>query len=64
MFANYGKHDRADLFATLDSRLPSTFLINELVRIRSRMFHRLSDEALHDVKAINAILNTLYYRGQ
>ena len=64
MYANAGKYNRADLRATLDSRLPSTFLINELVLIRSRMFRRLSDEALSDVKAINAILNTLYYRGQ
>ena len=62
MYANYDRTNRADLIAILDSRLPSAFLSKELVLIRSRMFRRLSDEALSDVKAINAILNTLYYR--
>jgi hypothetical protein len=48
--------------ALLDSTLPRAFLINELRRIRARMFHRLSDEGLSDVVATNSILNALYYR--
>jgi hypothetical protein len=64
MYASDGKDGRTDPRAILDSRLPSTFLIKELVQIRSRTLRRLSDEALSDVKAINAILNTLHYRTQ
>ena len=62
MYKNYGKDDITDPRAILDSTLPRTFLINELWRIRARMFHRLSDEALHDVLATNSILSALYYR--
>ena len=62
MFENNGRDDITDPSAVLDSTLPRTFLINELLRIRARMFRRLSNEALSDVVATNAILNTLYYR--
>lgn len=64
MFENDGKDDITDPRAILDSRLSRTFLVSELIRIRSRMFRRLSDEALSDVVATNAILNALYYREQ
>jgi hypothetical protein len=59
---NNGKYDKTDLIAILDSTLPRTFLINELLRIRARTFRRLSDEGLTDVLATNSILNALYYR--
>lgn len=62
MYENNGKDDITDPNAVLDSTLPRTFLINELLRIRSRMFRRLSDEGLSDVVATNALLNALYYR--
>jgi hypothetical protein len=62
MYANDGKDDITDPRAILDSSLPRTFLINELQRIRARMFRRLSDEALSDVRGTNSILNVLYYR--
>jgi hypothetical protein len=64
MYENYGKDDEISPEAVLNSDLPRDFLINELLRIRSRMFYRLSDEALSDVVMTNAILNTLYYRDQ
>ncbi len=64
MFENNGKDDNTDPRAILDSRLSRTFLVNELIRIRSRMFRRLSDEALSDVVATNAVLNALHYREQ
>ena len=62
MYENYGKDDTTEPSAVLDSTLPRTFLINELLRIRARMFRRLSDEGLSDVVGTNTILNALYYR--
>ena len=62
MYENYGKDDTTEPSAVLDSTLPRTFLINELLRIRARMFRRLSDEGLSDVVGTNSILNALYYR--
>ncbi|MEW6331091.1 MAG: hypothetical protein AB1560_06510 [Pseudomonadota bacterium] len=64
MYENYGKDDEISPEAVLNSDLPRDFLINELIRIRSRMFYRLSDEALSDVVMTNAIMNTLYYKNQ
>ena len=64
MYENYGKDKDTNPGAVLDSGLPKDFLINELQRIRSRMFNRLSDEALHDVEMTNAILSALYYRSK
>ncbi|HEU4479374.1 MAG TPA: hypothetical protein VFR80_12720, partial [Pyrinomonadaceae bacterium] len=62
MYKNNGRDDITDPSAVLDSTLPRTFLVNELLRIRARMFRRLSDEGLSDVVATNSILNALYYR--
>jgi hypothetical protein len=62
MYKNYGKDEDAEPSAIFDSDLPKNFLISELQRIRSRMFYRLSDEALSDVEITNAILNTLYFK--
>ena len=64
IYGNYGKDEITDPRAILDSALPRTFLVNELLRIRARMFHRLSDEGLSDVVTTNAILNALHYRPQ
>jgi hypothetical protein len=62
MYENNGKDEVTEPSAILDSTLPRSFLVNELLRIRTRMFRRLSDEGLNDVLATNAILNALYYR--
>ena len=62
MYLNYGKDDKTSPREFLLSGLPKTYLIKELSRIRTRMFYRVSDEALSDVKVTNALLNTLYYK--
>lgn len=62
MYRNYGKDDKSSPLTFLHSGLPKTYLIPELSRIRSRMFFRVSDEALYDVKVTNMVLNTLYYK--
>jgi hypothetical protein len=62
MYENYGKDNTTDPGAVLDSSLSRTFLTNELLRIRARMFRRLSGEALMDVNVTNSILNALQYR--
>ena len=62
MYRNYGKDDETDPRAFLVSGLPNACLIAELSRIRTRMFFRVSDEALGDVRITNALLNTLYYK--
>jgi len=62
MYENYGKDDETHPLAILNADLPKEYLIEQLVRIRSRMFHRLSDEALSDVKVTNALLNALRYK--
>lgn len=64
MYINNGKDEITDPRAILDSTLPRTFLVNELLRIRARMFRRLSDEGLSDVLVTNSLLNALYYREQ
>ena len=63
MYADYGKDNRLNPQALLDSRLGRDYLIGELIRIRSRMFSRVSDEALSDVELTNAVINTLRYRN-
>lgn len=63
MYAHYGKDADTSPAAIIDSGLPSPYLIGELSRIRTRMFHRISDEALSDVEITNAILTALRYRG-
>jgi hypothetical protein len=62
MYENDGKDDSTSPLALLDSGVPAPELIAELVRIRSRMFRRLSDEALSDVEVTNFLVNTLRYR--
>jgi len=64
MYRNYGKDDKTSPRAILASGLPKTYLTTELSRVRSRMFFRVSDEALGDVKVTNALLNALYYRNR
>lgn len=64
MYDNYGKDDEISPEAILNSSLPREFLTNELLRIRGRMFYRLSDEALSDIDMTNAIINTLYYKNK
>jgi hypothetical protein len=62
MFENYGVDDELSPRTLLVSSLDTAVLVAELTRIRDRMFLRLSDEALSDVKLTNALLNTLRYK--
>lgn len=62
MIKNFGKDERTSPLAVLDSGLSADFLIAELVKVRSRTLHRLSDEALSEVKVTNALINGLRYR--
>lgn len=64
MIANAGKDDRTSPAAILNSGLGSEVLIGKLTTIRSRMFFRLSDEALDDVIVTNELINALRYRGK
>lgn len=52
------------LCAALTSNLSKDYLVGELRKIRSRMFHRVSDETLSEVELINGIINALYYRDK
>ena len=63
MLANFGKDDRTSPLAILDSGLNEDFLIAELIKVRSLMLYRLSDEAFNDVEVTNAVINGLRYRG-
>jgi len=62
MYENDGRDDKTSPLALLESGVPGSELIAELVRIRSRMFRRLSDEALSDVEVTNFLINALRYR--
>lgn len=64
MYANYGRDDKTNPAAVINSGLPKEFLINELVRIRTRMFYRVSNEGLSDVEMTNALINALRFRGR
>jgi len=64
MYESYGKDSRLNPQALLDSALPKELLITELMRIRTRMFMRVSNETLSDVELTNAVLNTLRYRDR
>lgn len=63
MSKNYGKDMDTNPQAIINSSLSKEFLISELTRIRFRMFHRISDEALSDVKITNALINALDYKN-
>ncbi|MGO9935503.1 MAG: hypothetical protein ACLPV8_27345 [Steroidobacteraceae bacterium] len=63
MMVNFGKDARTSPVAILDSGLSADFLIPSLLKVRSRALYRLSDEALSDVEANNALVNGLRYRG-
>jgi hypothetical protein len=64
MNARHGKDETTSPGSILDATLPGELLIGELVKIRARTFHRLSDEALSDVEMTNALINTLRYRAR
>jgi hypothetical protein len=64
MYDTYGKDDDLHPLVILKSGLSEKVLIAELTGIRDRMFYRLSNEALTDVKTTNAIINALSYRGR
>jgi hypothetical protein len=63
MSLNFGKDERTSPLAILDSGLGADFLIPSLLKLRPRSLYRLSDEALSEVEASNAIVNGLRYRG-
>jgi len=62
MAENYGKDDKTSPSAILDSGLPKDVLIRQLMRVRARTLHRLSNEALTDLKVTNNLINALRYR--
>ncbi len=62
MYDNYGKDDSTSPMAIIDADLPSKYLISKLQSIRSRMFYRVSDEALSEIEITNVIINTLRYK--
>jgi hypothetical protein len=64
MYESYGKDSRLNPQALLDSGLPKGFLIDELSKIRTRMFSRIASETLSDIELTNAVLNTLRYRDR
>lgn len=63
MVKNAGKDDRTSPLVILNSGLPAETLINELVKVRSSILQRLSDEALGDVEVTNYLINALRYRA-
>lgn len=63
MYANDGVDDETEPLSVLDSSLPKDELVQRLTAIRSKMLHRLSDEALSDVEITNVLLNAVQYRG-
>jgi hypothetical protein len=63
MNTNYGQDERTSPLEVLDSRLSADVLIPSLLKLRSQTLNRLSDEALSDVEATNAIIDGLRYRG-
>ena len=62
MYDNYGRDENTNPIAYLKSDLPKDYLLEELSKIKSRMFYRISDESLRNVQFINFLINTLYYR--
>lgn len=62
MYESYGKDEDTNPMAILNSSLPKEYLVGELTKIRSRMLHRVSDEALSDVQMTNTLINALHYR--
>ena len=64
MYKNYGKDNQTHPLAILNADLPKEYLLEQLVKIRSRTLFRLSDEAINDVKITNALLNGLRYRDK
>ncbi len=64
MAETYGKDDDLHPLVILKSGLTDNMLVAELTLIRQRIFYRLSNEALTDVKMTNAIMNALSYRSR
>ncbi len=62
MYDNFGKDEQLHPVDIVKSTLPTDYLISELARSRSRMFYRLSNEALSDVRTTNGVINLLLYR--
>jgi hypothetical protein len=61
MFDNYGVDHETHPLDVLDSTLADAELLDLMLRIRSRMFHRLNNHALDDVLVTNAIVNALQF---
>jgi hypothetical protein len=59
----HGRSFHRHVRAVVESRVPSDALLERLKAIRSRMLYRVSDEALHDVELLNAVLNAVQYRN-
>ncbi len=64
MYENYGQDTRTNPAAILNADLSGDYLITELAKIRSHMFHRISDEALEDVRISNFLIYALLFWQQ
>ena len=61
MYDNFGVDDDTSPSALISSKLPRDYLLDQLKKIRNRMFHRTNNHALEDVKITNLIINTLQF---
>lgn len=63
MIEHDGKDATTGPFDILDAGLRADELVGELVKVRTRSFRRLSDEALSDIETTDALIEALRYRG-
>lgn len=61
MYDNFGVDNETSPRSLVSSKLPRAYLIDQLKQIRSRMFYRINNHALDDVKVTNLIINTLQF---
>ena len=62
MYETFGRDGRPMAVALLTANIPASELARRLLEIRSRMFRRLSNEAIDDVESLNAIIEALLLR--
>ncbi len=61
MYDNFGVDNDTSPSALISSKLPRDYLIDQLKKIRSRMFFRANNHALEDVEITNLVINTLQF---
>lgn len=62
MYETGGKDGRPNPVALLTAKMPKEQLVDRLLKIRGRMFRRLSDEAIDDIEGINGFIEALLLR--